>query len=134
VRQNLAIANCIAQAEAFANGQSAESVRADLERQNVPPDRLEPLIAHKVHSGNRPSTIVLYPRSDPPTVGRLIALYEHKVFTQGVIWGLNSFDQWGVELGKRLAEQLIPAVQDPASARQTSGGVLRLLGRIAQWR
>jgi glucose-6-phosphate isomerase len=132
--QNLAIANCIAQAEAFMNGQSAEAVRADLERQNVPPARLEPLIPQKVHQGSRPSTIVLYQQTDPESLGKLIALYEHKVFTQGVIWGINSFDQWGVELGKKLAEQLIPAVKDPAAPHKVAAGVTRLLRKVAQWR
>jgi glucose-6-phosphate isomerase len=132
--QNLAIANCVAQAEAFLNGQSADTVRADLERQNLPPERLEPLIPQKVHQGSRPSTIVLFQKTDPTTLGKLIALYEHKVFTQGVIWGINSFDQWGVELGKKLAEQIIPAVKDPAAARQASAGVLKLLSKVADWR
>jgi len=132
--QNLAIANCVAQAEAFLNGQSADTVRADLERQNLPPERLEPLIPQKVHQGSRPSTIVLFEKTDPATLGKLIALYEHKVFTQGVVWGINSFDQWGVELGKKLAEQIIPAVKDPSSAHQASPGVLKLLGKMAQWR
>jgi glucose-6-phosphate isomerase len=132
--QNLAIANCVAQAEAFLNGQSADTVRADLERQNLPPERLEPLIPQKVHKGSRPSTIVLFQRTDPTTLGKLIALYEHKVFTQGVIWGINSFDQWGVELGKKLAEQIIPAVKDPATGRQMPGGVLKLLNKVAHWR
>jgi glucose-6-phosphate isomerase len=131
--QNLAIANCVAQAEAFLNGQSAEAVRADLERQNIPPDRLEPLIPQKVHQGSRPSTIVLFEKTDPSTLGKLIALYEHKVFTQGVVWGINSFDQWGVELGKKLAEQIIPSVKDPTGARQAPG-VLRILERVAQLR
>ena len=132
--QNLAIANCFAQAEAFMNGQSPDAVRADLERQNVPPERLEPLIPQKVHQGSRPSTIVLFQKLDPATLGKLIALYEHKVVTQGVVWGINSFDQWGVELGKKLAEQLIPAVKDPVGGHQASAGVLRLLGRVGEWR
>jgi glucose-6-phosphate isomerase len=132
--QNLAIANCIAQAEAFMSGQSAETVRADLERQNVPPERLEPLIPQKVHQGSRPNTVVLFAKTDPKTVGKLIAFYEHKVFTQGVIWGINSFDQWGVELGKKLAEQFIPAVKDPAEAHQITAGPLKLLRKVAQWR
>ena len=132
--QNLAIANCVAQAEAFLNGQSAETVRADLERQSLPPERLEPLIPQKVHQGSRPSTIVLFQKIDPATLGKLIALYEHKVFTQGVVWGINSFDQWGVELGKKLAEQIIPAVKDPATARQSSAGVVKLLHKMAEWR
>lgn len=132
--QNLAIANCIAQAEAFMNGQSADAVRADLERQNLPPERLEPLVPQKVHQGGRPGTIVLFEKTDPATLGKLIALYEHKVFVQGTVWGINSFDQWGVELGKKLAEQLIPAVQDPSAARHVSAGVGRLLAKVATWR
>jgi glucose-6-phosphate isomerase len=116
------------------NGQSAEAVRADLERQNLSPERLEPLIPQKVHQGSRPGTIVLFQKTDPKTLGKLIALYEHKVFTQGVIWGINSFDQWGVELGKKLAEQLIPAVQDPSAAHKVSAGVAKLLGKMAEWR
>ncbi|HEY0767347.1 MAG TPA: glucose-6-phosphate isomerase, partial [Steroidobacteraceae bacterium] len=107
-QQNLAIASCLAQAEAFMNGQSAETVRADLERQELPPAQLEPLIPHKVDPGSRPSTIVLFQQLDPATLGRLIALYEHSVLTQSVVWGINAFDQWGVELGKKLTEQLAP--------------------------
>jgi glucose-6-phosphate isomerase len=132
--QNLAIANCLAQAEAFMAGQSAEAVRADLERQNLPPERIEALIPHKVHPGSRPSTIVLFERLDPATLGRLIALYEHKVFTQSVFWGINAFDQWGVELGKKLAEQLIPAVQDPAGGHPAPPPVAKLLTTVAKWR
>jgi len=132
--QNLAIANCFAQAEAFMNGQSANTVRAELERQNVPPERLEPLIPQKVHEGSRPSTVLAFEKTDPATLGKLIALYEHKVFVQGTVWGINSFDQWGVELGKKLAEQLIPAVKDPTAAQHASGGLLKLLTRVAQWR
>ena len=132
--QNLAIANCLAQAEAFMAGQSAETVRADLERQNVPPERIEALIPHKVHQGSRPSTMWLFEKLDPATLGKLIALYEHKVLTQGVVWGINSFDQWGVELGKKLAEQLAPAVNDPATAHQVPEGVLKILQKVARLR
>lgn len=131
--QDLAIANCFAQAEAFMNGQSADAVRADLERQNLSPERLEPLIPQKVHAGSRPSTIVLFQKTDPTTLGKLIALYEHKVFTQGVVWGVNSFDQWGVELGKKLAEQLIPAVKEVAG-HPVRPGLSKLLGTMAAWR
>src|SRR6201987_6454654 len=79
-QQNLAIASCLAQAEAFMTGQSAETVRADLERQEMPAARLEALIPPKVPPGSRPSTIVLFQKLDPATLGRLIALYEHGVF------------------------------------------------------
>jgi glucose-6-phosphate isomerase len=132
--QDLAIANCLAQAEAFMAGQSAETVRAELERQNVPPERIAALVPHKVHQGSRPSTICLFEKLDPATLGKLIALYEHKVFTQGVIWGINSFDQWGVELGKKLAEQLIPAVENPAGPHPAPPGVSKLLSSIHKLR
>jgi glucose-6-phosphate isomerase len=132
--QDLAIANCLAQAEAFMAGQPAEVVRAELERQNVAPERIAALVPHKVHPGNRPSTICLFEKLDPVTLGKLVALYEHKVFTQGVIWGINSFDQWGVELGKKLAEQLIPAVKDPAGAHPAAPAVARLLASIHKLR
>jgi glucose-6-phosphate isomerase len=132
--QNLAIANCLAQAEAFMGGQSAETVRADLQRQALPPNRVEALVAHKVHPGSRPSTVCLFEKLNPATLGKLIAFYEHKVFTQGVIWGINSFDQWGVELGKKLAEHMAPAVSDPASAHGVSQGVLKLLAGVAALR
>ena len=115
-QQDLAIANCLAQAEAFMVGQSGA---------DVPP--------HKVHTGDRPSSILTFQRTDPATLGRLIALYEHKVFAQSVVWGINAFDQWGVELGKKLAEKMAPAVKNPANAG-LSAGVGCLLQRLARWR
>jgi glucose-6-phosphate isomerase len=74
---------------------------------------LEALLPHKVFAGNQPSSTLLLERLDPQTLGALIALYEHKVFVQGVIWGLNSFDQWGVELGKAVASSILPAIGNP---------------------
>ena len=133
-QQDWAIANCLAQAEAFMAGQTAAAVRADLERQKLPPERVQYLVPHKVHVGDRPSTIVAFPQLDPITLGRLVALYEHKVFTQSVVWGINAFDQWGVELGKKLAEQLAPAVRDPSGHPPASAGVARLLGTLDKWR
>jgi glucose-6-phosphate isomerase len=133
-QQNLAIASCLAQAEALANGQSAATVRADLRQQGVAPAPAEALVPHKVDPGSRPSTIVMFQKLDPATLGRLIALYEHCVFTQSVIWGINAFDQWGVELGKKLCEQLAPAVQDPAGGHAAPPSVKKLLATVAQWR
>jgi glucose-6-phosphate isomerase len=133
-QQDLAIASCLAQAEAFTNGQSADTVRAELQRQNQPVARLEALISHKVDPGSRPSTIVLFPRLDPATLGRLIALYEHNVFTQSVVWGINAFDQWGVELGKKLTEQLAPAVRDPHGGHAAPAVVMKLLDFVERWR
>jgi glucose-6-phosphate isomerase len=132
--QDLAIANCFAQAEAFMAGQPADVVEADLRRQGMPAERIAAVVPHKVHQGSRPSTVCLFEKLDPVTLGRLIAFYEHKVFTQGAIWGINSFDQWGVELGKKLAEQLAPAVKDPATAHGVSPGVLALLSKVAALR
>jgi glucose-6-phosphate isomerase len=133
-QQNLAIASCFAQAEALANGQSAEVVRADLERQNLPPAQLEALIPHKVDPGSRPSTIVMFRQTDPATLGRLIALYEHAVLTQSVVWGIDAFDQWGVELGKKLCEQLAPAVEDPDGGHPAPAAVMKLLATVEKWR
>jgi glucose-6-phosphate isomerase len=98
---DLAVANCLAQAEAFAFGQASEN-------------------PHKVHEGNRPSSLLLFRRVDPATLGALIALYEHKVFTQSVLWGINAFDQWGVELGKQLAERIAPLVAGQGEAQGAS--------------
>jgi glucose-6-phosphate isomerase len=74
------------------------------------------------------------PKLDPAALGRLIALYEHSVFTQSVVWGINAFDQWGVELGKKLTQQLVPAVEDPAGAHGAAPAILKLLGTVARWR
>lgn len=133
-QQDLAIASCLAQAEAFMNGQTAETVRAELRRQQLPPARLEALVPHKVDPGSRPSTIVLFQRLDPATLGRLIALYEHAVLTQSVVWGINAFDQWGVELGKKLTAQLVPAVQDPQGGHGAPAPLLKLLATVDRWR
>ena len=94
-------------------GQPATAVRADLERQKLPAERVQYLVPHKVHAGDRPSTIVSFAQVDPATLGKLVALYEHKVFVQSVVWGINAFDQWGVELGKQLAVKIIPELQAP---------------------
>jgi glucose-6-phosphate isomerase len=133
-QQNLAIASCLAQAEAFANGQSAETVRVELQRQGLPPGEVERLAPHKVNPGSRPSTLVVFRRLDPATLGKLIALYEHNVFTQSVIWGIDAFDQWGVELGKKLTGQLAPAVEDPSGGHGAPPSVLKLLAAVGEWR
>ena len=122
-QQDLAIANCLAQAEAFAFGQSAAQVEADLRLTGLPGDRIAALLPHKIHPGDRPSTLIMFPRLDPATLGRLIALYEHKVFVQSLVWGVNAFDQWGVELGKKLCETIAPLVQRPESAGEITGSL-----------
>jgi glucose-6-phosphate isomerase len=131
-QQNLALANCLAQAQAFAFGQTEAQVRAELQARALPEAEIAQLIPHKLHPGNRPSSIILFPRLGPKTLGRLIALYEHSVFTQSVLWGINAFDQWGVELGKKLADTLIPIVEKPETGADPA--LAPLLSYVAKWR
>jgi glucose-6-phosphate isomerase len=133
-QQNLALANCFAQAEALALGQSAEQVRADLASKGLPESEIARLIPHKIHPGNQPSSLLLFLRLGPKTLGRLIALYEHKVYVQSVLWGINAFDQWGVELGKKLADSLAPAVEKADGGGKVSPGVELLLEQVRKWR
>ena len=100
------LANCFAQSEAFMRGKQAEEVRADLSKEGMSQQELEALLPHKTFNGNRPSNTIVMEALTPASLGALIALYEHKTFVQGVIWGINSFDQWGVELGKVLAKTI----------------------------
>jgi glucose-6-phosphate isomerase len=112
-QHDLAIANCLAQTMALAEGRAA----AD---------------PHRSYAGNRPSSLILFKQLDPRTLGRLIALYEHKVFVQGAIWDINSFDQWGVELGKQLASELSNAVSNPAVEAPVT--VRQALSYLHRWR
>jgi glucose-6-phosphate isomerase len=109
---DILMANMFAQAEALAFGKTAEQVKEEGTR--------EDLVPHRVFEGNRPSNTILADIVDPRTLGRLVALYEHSVFTQGVIWGINSFDQWGVELGKVLAQRIIPELDSDSVLRHDS--------------
>ncbi len=121
---DMLLANVMAQAEALAFGKTAAEVKAE-----GVPDRLIP---HKTFEGNRPSNVLLLDKLTPAALGKLVALYEHSVFTQGVIWGVDSFDQWGVELGKVLAQRIIPeleAEKEPALKHDSSTNAL-----IAQYR
>jgi glucose-6-phosphate isomerase len=129
----LAIGNCLAQAEAFAFGYPLEQARAELAARKLPPERVELLARHKVHAGNRPVSIVAFRRLDARTLGSLVALYEHKVFTQSVVWGINAFDQWGVELGKKMCEEVLPLVRSPASAGATRPTLEVLLRQLQKW-
>jgi glucose-6-phosphate isomerase len=112
---DMLLANVFAQAEALAFGKTREQVKAE-----GTPDWLVP---HRVFEGNRPSNTILADRLTPETLGKLVALYEHSVFTQGTIWQINSFDQWGVELGKVLAQRIIPELEsktEPALGHDSS--------------
>jgi glucose-6-phosphate isomerase len=103
---DMLLANVLAQAEALAFGKTREEVTAE--------GTAARLVSHRVFEGNRPSNVILAERLTPEALGRLVALYEHSVFTQGVIWGINSFDQWGVELGKVLAQRIVPELESAA--------------------
>ncbi len=113
--QHLAgLANLLAQAEAFARGYTLEAAKAGLAAKGIAPAEVTRIAPHKVHPGNHPSNIILLRRLDPRSLGFLIALYEQKVFVQSCIWGINPFDQWGVELGKGMAVGMHSALQSPA--------------------
>ena len=105
------LANCFAQSAALMRGKTEDEVRTELAAQHLDAARIDALAPHRSFPGNRPSNTILLPAMTPHSLGALIALYEHKVFVQGVIWGINSFDQWGVELGKALAKDVEAALQ-----------------------
>jgi len=116
----LLLANFFAQTKALAFGKTADEVRAE--------GVAEELVSAKVFEGNRPTTSIMAPALTPSVVGQLIALYEHITFTQGVVWGIDSFDQWGVELGKQLAMQIAPAIsKDDAALAQQDGSTRGLI-------
>ncbi len=102
------LSNFFAQTEALMKGKAEAEVRAELVASGLKGDALEKLVPHKVFTGNRPTNSILIQKLTPRTLGSLIALYEHKIFTQGIVWNINSFDQWGVELGKQLAKAILP--------------------------
>eukprot|EP01086_Lenisia_limosa_P005785 TRINITY_DN2330_c0_g1_i3.p1 TRINITY_DN2330_c0_g1~~TRINITY_DN2330_c0_g1_i3.p1 ORF type:complete len:552 (+),score=189.22 TRINITY_DN2330_c0_g1_i3:37-1692(+) len=108
VHHKILLSNYFAQTEALMRGKTAEEVRAELVKAGLKGSDLEDLIPHKVFEGNRPTNSILFDKLTPTVLGALIALYEHKIFIQGVVWNINSFDQWGVELGKQLAKAILP--------------------------
>ncbi|WP_353156744.1 glucose-6-phosphate isomerase [Herminiimonas fonticola] len=127
--QLLLLANCFAQSEAFMRGKNADEVRADMQAQGLSTEEIEKLIPHRSFPGNRPSNTILMDALTPGTLGALIALYEHKVFVQGVIWGINSFDQWGVELGKLLAKNIALELAEQARPAQHDSSTNGLIAR-----
>ncbi|UWR36214.1 MULTISPECIES: glucose-6-phosphate isomerase [Sulfitobacter] len=131
---DLLIANCLAQSEALMRGRSLDEARAIMRDAGLSGDELERQARHRVFPGNRPSTTLAYETLDPFTLGQIIALYEHRVFVEGVILGINSFDQWGVELGKELAKSLQPLVEGEVSAEGKDGSTAGLIGYIHQYR
>ncbi|HEX7846790.1 MAG TPA: glucose-6-phosphate isomerase, partial [Chitinophagaceae bacterium] len=111
------LSNFFAQTEALMNGKTEEEAEKELEKAGLNNEEIAKLLPYKVFPGNKPTNSFLIKKITPHTLGQLIALYEHKIFTQGVIWNIFSFDQWGVELGKQLANKILPELQNAAPVR-----------------
>ncbi|MDE2444877.1 MAG: glucose-6-phosphate isomerase [Alphaproteobacteria bacterium] len=129
LHHTLLVSNCLAQSQALMKGRTLKEAEAQLLASGKSKADAKALAPHKVFAGNRPSLTLAYQKLDPYTLGRLIALYEHRVFVEGVIWGINSFDQWGVELGKELATGLQPAVEGQ-KVTGLDASTLGLLGHL----
>ncbi|AZO26222.1 glucose-6-phosphate isomerase [Mesorhizobium sp. M1B.F.Ca.ET.045.04.1.1] len=133
-QHDLLLANCLAQSEAFMKGRTLEEARAQMLAKGMKPADVDRIAPHRVFSGNRPSLTILYRKLDPRTLGRLIALYEHRVFVEGTLFNINSFDQWGVELGKELATGLLPVVEGKETAAKRDASTAGLVAHIHQLR
>jgi glucose-6-phosphate isomerase len=127
---SMLIANCLAQTQALMRGKNADEVRAELRGQGLDAARIDALLPHKIFPGNRPSNTILMDMLTPVTLGALIALYEHKVFVQGAIWDVNSFDQWGVELGKQLANRILTDLESGQPGTSHDASTRGLLERV----
>ena len=127
--QRILLSNVIAQAEALMVGKTEAQVRMELAANGLDAAQIESLAPQRTFPGNRPSALILMDRLGPSELGALLALYEHKVFVEGVLWGINSFDQWGVELGKTLATRVLGELEGgPAGAHDPS--TARLIGKL----
>ncbi|KAK4309771.1 hypothetical protein Pmani_018618 [Petrolisthes manimaculis] len=122
LHHKLLLANFLAQTEALMKGKTKEEVQAELQKSNLPADQVARILPHKVFEGNRPTNSIMVEKFTPFTLGAIIVMYEMKIFTQGVVWDINSFDQWGVELGKQLAKAIEPELQDktPVTSHDSS--------------
>jgi glucose-6-phosphate isomerase len=131
--QDLALKNCFAQSQAFAYGHTLADVEAEMRKAGASAAEITRIGPHRVHEGNRPNSLLMYPRTTARTLGQLLALYEHSVFVQGCVWGINSFDQFGVELGKKLAASI-----DMTGAKPPQGigaaGLAALINYVATHR
>jgi glucose-6-phosphate isomerase len=130
----LLLANCFAQTQALMCGKNEHEVSKALESSGVSTELRKKLIPHKIHPGNHPVTTILFRKLDPATLGMLIALYEHKVFVQSVIWNINPFDQWGVELGKQLAGKILPELEHDQLTASHDGSTNGLINFYKQYR
>jgi len=129
LHHRILLSNYFAQPEALAFGKTEEQVRKE-----VGPNATEALIKSKVFEGNRPSNSIIFPQLTPATLGSLIALYEHKIFTQGVVWGINSYDQMGVELGKVLAKNILAQLNEPGDVKGHDSSTTGLIHYYQKYR
>ena len=131
-QHELLVANCLAQSEALMKGRALDTARALMAAKGLSGDELERQARHRVFPGNRPSTTLVYEKLTPFVLGQIVALYEHRVFVEGAILGIKSYDQWGVELGKELATALGPIVSGAESAEGKDGSTAQLVGFIRE--
>ena len=132
--QDILLANCLAQSRALLKGRSYDDVLAAGKNSSITTFQSDRIARHRVLEGNRPSTTLIYPSLTPEVLGKLIALYEHRVFVEGVILGINSFDQWGVEFGKELSRSLSQVISNADDAVATDGSTRLLLNYIRRVR
>jgi glucose-6-phosphate isomerase len=123
------VANCLAQAQALMRGRTEDEARAELTAGGIAPEMVKKLVPHRLFPGNRPSNMLVVEQVTPRVLGALIALYEHKIFVQGVVWGVDSFDQWGVELGKQLAGQILSDFREIACSTGVDSSTASLIRR-----
>ncbi|UWX58457.1 glucose-6-phosphate isomerase [Chlorobaculum sp. MV4-Y] len=131
---DMLVANCFAQSEALMRGKGEAAARAELEAAGYSGHDLKALLPHKLFPGNRPTNTIVLTELNPFNLGSLIALYEHKVFVQGVVWNINSFDQWGVELGKQLAKAILPEFESDSPVEGHDASTNALVNRYRQFR
>jgi glucose-6-phosphate isomerase len=127
---SILLSNFLAQPEALMRGKTEAEARTELQASGMKGERLEQLVPHKVFEGNKPSTTILLHKLTPRSLGSLIALYEHKIFVQGIVWNINSFDQWGVELGKQLAKKILPELTSKGEVKDHDASTNGLLDYI----
>ncbi len=128
------LSNFFAQTEALMNGKTGEEVRAELEKAGLDEAQITEILPFKVFEGNRPTNSILVRQVDPFTLGQLIAMYEHKIFVQGIIWNIFSFDQWGVELGKQLANKILPELLNDEKVEGHDSSTNGLIGVFKKWK
>jgi glucose-6-phosphate isomerase len=126
---DILLANFFAQTEALMKGKTGDEVRAELVAAKTPADKIDALVPHKTFTGNRPTTSIMVQKVTPRTLGSLIALYEHKIFVQGIVWDIYSFDQWGVELGKQLASKILPELEGTSKVTSHDSSTNGLINR-----